>query len=183
MQPWQPMPPLAPTAPPGRTAAGRPGSVTAAAMLLMLAVLLDLAEVGVVAMGMTAQSAHDKAQGADSSDIKFLTISFIVLIAINVVLAFGLTGGALAVLRRRMSGLVLALVFGCFAMLLRCGCGGTGGWAWYYDTHTDGVSPDPYPSWLYVADISIDVVALIAILTAIILLLTGTSRRWLRGAR
>jgi hypothetical protein len=180
MQPWQPMAPLSPT-PPGRTAAARPGSVTAGAMLLMLAVLLDLAEVGVVAMGMTAESAHYKAEGGDGSDVKFLTVSFVILIAVNVVLAFGLTGGALAVLRRRMSGLVLALVFGCFAMLLRCGCGGVGGWAWYYDSHTEGVSPDPYPSWLYVADITIDVVALIAITTAIVLLLTGGSRRWLRG--
>lgn len=179
MQPWQPMAPLSPT-PPAGPAQRRPGTVTAGAMLLVLAVVLDLAEVGVVAMGLTAQNAHERQQfGADSGDVKFLTVSFIILIAVNVVLAFGLTGGALAVLRRRMSGLVLACVFGGLAMLLRCGCGGVGGWAWYYDSHTEGVSPDPYPSWLYVADITIDVVALIAILTAIVLLLVGQSRRWL----
>lgn len=179
MQPWQPMAPMSP-APPGGPARRRPGTVTAGAMLLVLAVVLDLAEVGVVALGLTAQSAHDKqAYGESSGDAKFLTVSFIILIGVNVVLAFGLTGGALAVLRRRMSGLVLACFFGGFAMLLRCGCGGVGGWAWYYDSHTEGVS-DPYPSWLYVADIAIDLVALIAILTAVILLLTGTSRRWLQ---
>jgi hypothetical protein len=178
MQPWQPMAPLSPT-PPAGPAQRRPGTVTAGAMLLVLAVVLDLAEVGVVAMGLTAQNAHDKQVSGSSSDTKFLTVSFIVLIAVNVVLAFGLTGGALAVLRRRMSGLVLGCVFGAFAMLLRCGCGGVGGWAWYYDSHTEGVSPDPYPSWLYVADITIDSVALIALLTAIVLLLLGTSRRWL----
>lgn len=179
MQPWQPMAPLSPQpAAPGRGA--RPTTVTTGALLLVLAVVLDLAEVGVVTVGVVKQAAQSKQDyGAGSSDIKFLTVSFIVLIAVNVVLAFGLTGGALAALRGRTSGLVLAWVFGVPAIALRCGCGGLGGYG-LYDASNGGVNP--FPNWLFGVDIAIDSIALIVTLTAMILLMLGGSRRWLRGA-
>lgn len=181
MQPWQPMAPLTPTPPRGGPSRGRrPGSVTAGAMLLVLAVVLDLAEVGVVTFAVIKQAAESKSQyGNNSSDLKFLTVSFIILIAANVVIAFGLTGGALAALRGRTAGLVLAWVFGIPAIALRCGCGGLGGYG-LYDASKGGVNP--FPNWLFGADIAIDSIALIVTLIAMILLMLGGSRRWLRGA-
>jgi hypothetical protein len=180
MQPWQPMPPPPqPSAATGRPA--RPTAVTVGALGLVVSVVLCLAEVGVVTVGMVKQAAKSKQDyGADSSDLKLLTGLFIVLIAINVVLAFGLMGGALAALRGRTSGLVLAWVFGGPAILLRCGCGGIGGFGLYDSTANGGVNP--FPNWLFGVDIAIDAVALVVILTAMIVLMLGSSRRYFRGA-
>ncbi len=178
MQPWQPMSPLTPQPAAAPPRAGRPTTVTVGALLLVVAVVLDLAEVGVVTVGMIKQAAQSKQDyGAGSSDLKFLTVSYIVLIAVNVLIAFGLTGGALAALRGRTSGLVLSWVFGIPAIALRCGCGGLGGFG-LYDAGNGGVNP--FPSWLFGVDIVIDSVALIVTLTAMILLMLGSSRRWFR---
>jgi hypothetical protein len=158
----------APGVPVEPTAPGTSGTVKAAVGLTMLAIALALAE-AVLAVYMRQQIKSTEHMSAD--DAQSMSLVFGGLIGANLITSAGLAGGAILTLRRSVAGKVLTWVFGALSLFLRFGCGGFAGIFIYLYTQTDEENDSPFSVGMWSVLFSIEVIALVAILLAMVLLM------------
>lgn len=158
----------------------RPVTVTAGVACLIGTVALCLAEVAVGIVGVVGQrNSSLQNYGSGSSDYLALTAVMIILVAVNVMVAIGLSAAALLSLRGRSSGRWVALGTAIPAVLLHCGCGGLSGAGLYGSQHGD---VNPFPNWLFTVSMVIDTMTLVVVIVGV-LLLVGPSRRYFLANR
>lgn len=151
---------------PAQPEAGTSSTVKTAVGLTMTAVVLAVVE-AIIAVYMQ-QGFLSQESGDDIATIKTV---FGILIGFNLVLAAGLSGGAILTLRRSVVGKVMIWAFGVLAVFMRLMCGGMGVLFAVIDA-TEENSNMPWPVWTVWLLIAIEVLGLLAIGIAMIMLMT-----------
>ncbi len=160
----------APSTPGGASSGGTTGTVKAAVGLTMLAIALAVIE-AIVAVYMLQQMDAPGA-GLDAEEIEVFKVIFGFMIGINLIISAGLTGGAILALRRSVGGKVLIWLAGSASTLMRLSCGGLAGFGTYMTNLTDETNDSPLSAAMWVALLIIELLGLIAILVAMIMLMT-----------
>ncbi|MGH3714535.1 MAG: hypothetical protein ACRDT4_13900 [Micromonosporaceae bacterium] len=147
---------------------GASSTVKLAVALVMAAVVLAVVE---AILAIYIQQGILSDVNNDSEDIQQIKISFGVLVGVNLVLAAGLSGGALLTLQRKVAGKAMVWAFGILSLFMRVGCGGMAV-LFIWVANSLGEEDMPFPAWALWAIIAIEVVALLVIIAAMAMLMT-----------
>ncbi|MGH3648959.1 MAG: hypothetical protein ACRDTM_17500 [Micromonosporaceae bacterium] len=155
--------------PPPEPEVATSGTVKTAVALTMTAVLLAVVESIILVYLLQETIANDD---MSNESLRSMKTWFGVLIGVNLILAAGLSGGAVLSLRRSVAGKAMIWGFGVVSMFMRLGCGGFSVLlSVIYETEADP-GDLPFPIHLFWALIVIETLALLAILVAMIMLMT-----------